>query len=394
MKKSLLFLLACSSVILKGISDDDQTRGLLPGLPALIPLPSLNYTPTPAPQPLKKAAAKESVPAENPASEDTTEPLNLWCLKNLDILPYIFPYLDRQAQGNLALACQGTRGAVQATQGRYAPLALRIPLSGSTTNMLRKRPQEWGPYTHITSITLVLPEGSSIIIPRHFIKFIKKYFPNLKKLVLSRGLDEQGGTLLHCVTHAGYLEEVQELIAQSINISETVNLQTSLGNTPLHLAAVNGQVEVVAELIKHDAAVNTQNSLGYTPLHYASRSGHLNVAIELIAHDANVNAQNNKKETPLHLAAANGHSEIVTKLITYGADVNAQDENSQTPLHLAVKEGHLATVIKLTERGSVVNTHNNYRLTLLRLAELPSCTYEVSTYLESFAHECKDDDEN
>ena len=41
------------------------------------------------------------------------------------------------------------------------------------------------------------------------------------------------------------------------------------GNTPLNIAAQNGNDEVVLSLIKQGASIDTQNDLGNTPLHFA-----------------------------------------------------------------------------------------------------------------------------
>lgn len=145
-------------MMLNGVFGDNGNGGILLGLgrPMLIPLPSLNHEPTPTPQLPKKRENKEGDKRPikkqkkardlvgNPANGDTTAPLDL-CLKNYKMLKNMLLYLNKQEQGNLALVCQGIRQAVQAVQKECMPIALRIPLSEFTAEMLEKRSQlGWG----------------------------------------------------------------------------------------------------------------------------------------------------------------------------------------------------------------------------------------------------------
>ncbi|KAG9400926.1 hypothetical protein AC1031_009648 [Aphanomyces cochlioides] len=61
----------------------------------------------------------------------------------------------------------------------------------------------------------------------------------------------------------------------------TVNERTKFGNTPLHRAAKNGQVEMVlAGLLAHGAQVDAKNNDGLTPLHEAACTGHIAIVNE------------------------------------------------------------------------------------------------------------------
>jgi ankyrin repeat protein len=55
-----------------------------------------------------------------------------------------------------------------------------------------------------------------------------------------------------------------------------------LGNTFLHYAAYDGNIEVVKLLIKKGAYVNATDYDGYTPLHKAAFKGHIEIVKLLI----------------------------------------------------------------------------------------------------------------
>jgi ankyrin repeat protein len=67
--------------------------------------------------------------------------------------------------------------------------------------------------------------------------------------------------------------------------------------TPLHLASQNGHaVKAACKLIESGADVTAPNNGGETPLHLALQEGQVDVAHLLIGRGADVTAQNNKGE--------------------------------------------------------------------------------------------------
>ena len=134
---------------------------------------------------------------------------------------------------------------------------------------------------------------------------------------------------------------------------------------PLHEAAEAGDLDSVTHFINlHNKDVhakkNNQPYYGYTPLHIAAVNGNLAIVTTLLAAGADVNAKNLGKETPLYLAATNGHVSIVSALIAARADVNAKSRESinginLTPLLRAVANGHVSIVSALIAAGADVN---------------------------------------
>ncbi|KAJ8927506.1 hypothetical protein NQ314_020001 [Rhamnusium bicolor] len=110
------------------------------------------------------------------------------------------------------------------------------------------------------------------------------------------------------------------------------------GETPLHLAAIKGDVEQVCKLLAHRADPNVADFAGWTPLHEACNHGWYEVAFRLVQSGANVNAKGLHNDTPLHDAAINGHLKLVKLLVERGADTHAKNSKGKTPVDVAPAE--------------------------------------------------------
>lgn len=78
---------------------------------------------------------------------------------------------------------------------------------------------------------------------------------------------------------SGNLAEVKKLLKKvPIDVSNTSK------QTPLHTAAVEGQLTILIYLIEQKKApINAKDRDGWTPLHCACHSGHLDICDHLIA---------------------------------------------------------------------------------------------------------------
>jgi ankyrin repeat protein len=126
------------------------------------------------------------------------------------------------------------------------------------------------------------------------------------------------------------LEMVRKLLEQNPAL---VNVKSEDGDTPLHIAAGNGQEEVIRLLLSMHAGVNARNekNLGRTPLHYAvgrTRSIEL-----LLAAKADVNAADKEENTPLHMVRSKADAEL---LLAYGGNIEAKNRAAETPLLKAI----------------------------------------------------------
>ena len=92
-----------------------------------------------------------------------------------------------------------------------------------------------------------------------------------------------------------------DVINVLVEYGAATNIQTFTGCTPLHLAAMHGNMEAARLLCLSGSDVNIPEWYnGYTPLHYAINNGHLRVVYLLLEFNAN-----------LDLVSINHHAGIV-----------------------------------------------------------------------------------
>ena len=84
---------------------------------------------------------------------------------------------------------------------------------------------------------------------------------------------------------------------------------------------------------------HARSTTGDTPLHIAAVSGDLRAIDLLLNVGADINAAGENGFTPLHYAAEQNRPEAVRLLLTRGADRNKQDRFGQLPYELAELTG-------------------------------------------------------
>jgi ankyrin repeat protein len=90
-----------------------------------------------------------------------------------------------------------------------------------------------------------------------------------------------------------------------------VNQVGNFGNTPLHVAAVRGDLEELEALLAAGANPGARGELGNTPLHEAVGQGHRAIAERLLKAGADRHVANDNGLTPLQLAEMFGRADIV-----------------------------------------------------------------------------------
>ena len=232
-----------------------------------------------------------------------------------------------------------------------------------------------------------------------------------------------GCSLVHLVCKQGDLEVVEQLLFTDYKFDPMIIDDN--GNTPLHYAAIGGNVEAATLLItKRDVPVDYQNDNNETPLHLACNKGHSTfIQTLVIEHKADINTCDMNNHTPLqravlsgqaevvdcfiknfncsadvkgidgcsllHLACQQRHLELVEQLVTdYKLDPLIVDDNGNTPLHYAALDGktEVATLL-ITKYGSPVNHLNKNNETPLHLA----CTKGHVTFIYTLVTEHKAD---
>ena len=158
--------------------------------------------------------------------------------------------------------------------------------------------------------------------------------------------DNQGNTPLHNAAIHGdlaqddHLQHSAELVKFILANVIYRNPANENGDTPLHEAAKKGFLEICKLICQHVNHTNPENDLGQTPIFNAVEVGKLETVKFLFEIGGDLNLRTHNGNTPLHAAAMNGHTEVVEFILANVVDKSPVNKNGDTPLHKAAKNGY------------------------------------------------------
>ena len=164
--------------------------------------------------------------------------------------------------------------------------------------------------------------------------------------LLSRGFDpnapdEKGQVALYVALRAESAAAVSALMEHP-NLK--VDAANTVGETPLMMAALRGNLPAAQALIDKGGSINKD---GWTPLHYAATGPEPKVVALLLERGARIDAASPIRSTPLMMAAKYGHEASVDLLISRGADVRWRNEAGQGAVEYARQGGREALAARL-----------------------------------------------
>ena len=130
-------------------------------------------------------------------------------------------------------------------------------------------------------------------------------------------------------------EEIIELLKQGVDVN-----YHSYGQTPLHRACWNNNLEIAKLLIESNADINLADKNGWTSLYAACWNNSKDMAKLLIEHKADINLADNDGWTPLHVACWNNSKDAAKLLIENKADIGCKNKNGKTALDTANEDGY------------------------------------------------------
>ncbi|CAH0387286.1 unnamed protein product [Bemisia tabaci] len=154
--------------------------------------------------------------------------------------------------------------------------------------------------------------------------------------------------LLHATVEKGQLQLVKFLLNHCADPNCLYK-----GNTPLHSAVRNGNIEIVQLLLKANCRVNAVDTFGKTPLYYSIDYSKKDKGLEMLKLLLTSGAKINSKKL-LHDAVKYECFEICEVLTNNGANPN-YPRDGHLPLHSAIKSGRTDIVKLLLDAKSNVD---------------------------------------
>jgi ankyrin repeat protein len=128
-----------------------------------------------------------------------------------------------------------------------------------------------------------------------------------------------------------------ELVKNLLEYGADPNLGSEEMETPLHVAAFEGDVKIVQALLSYGANFAAPTVDGKTPLMNAAQSGSTDLIKLLLDAGANPTTRDTSGRTCLHWAAIGDHDDasLVRLVVTAGVDVGVANANGDTALDYA-----------------------------------------------------------
>ena len=150
------------------------------------------------------------------------------------------------------------------------------------------------------------------------------------------------GPITFGITPLHYVQDVK-MAEHFISLGADVKAKDVNGQTPLHHAIIDDNVEMAKLLHKHDPDGLTRPDVyGNTPVTDAIALGHLEVLKSFALSKNDFNAQNNKGNTGLHelmsadryIASADDMKKMFTYVKDMGGHINIRNDEGKTPLDI------------------------------------------------------------
>ncbi|XP_065656728.1 poly [ADP-ribose] polymerase tankyrase-like [Hydra vulgaris] len=172
--------------------------------------------------------------------------------------------------------------------------------------------------------------------------------------IVNNKITNDGDTKMHDAVRDNDIEYITEHIANK-NLTNTENDDAL---TPLLLAIKCNKIEAFKTLLLACDDINQTNSQGLTPLNLASAVGNTDIVKILLEQDnIDVNKSDKGGFSPLHNAARGQFDEIVTMLFNKKANINAIAKDGRSVYRNAcfVQRLSISTMMKLLIMGVKIN---------------------------------------
>ncbi|KAL1498660.1 hypothetical protein AB1Y20_013973 [Prymnesium parvum] len=200
---------------------------------------------------------------------------------------------------------------------------------------------------------------------------LRRHFPRAAQLDLSGGAEAMhaGLTLVHTLLTSALGASGERAADEAVRSAVQCRSPASC-QTPLHHAAVLGDVRAVECLLLHHASPDLKDAKGCTALHRALFWGHHEVVLLLLrTGQCDISSTNHAMEQPIYIAALRGHLTCLRYLLAEEVPRAARAyHDGYTPLHAAVIGKAVPCLRLLLQHGFDVDARNRFGQTALHLA--------------------------
>jgi ankyrin repeat protein len=188
------------------------------------------------------------------------------------------------------------------------------------------------------------------------------YFGKIRSVqaLLSRNADvrlkdSKGFSALHYACRSTQMSSSQ-IFSLLQQIGKDVDATDSHGRTPLHVAALSGNLPCARLALECSADPEKKDDDGRTPLFWAVLSNQLPIVEMLVMElKVNVNTRDKHGRTPIFWAVSNGFKQIAEILLAAGTAVQWKDDEGRSVLHWIASSPVTDTQIELAKM--IVNQH-------------------------------------
>ncbi len=182
-----------------------------------------------------------------------------------------------------------------------------------------------------------------------------------------------GGAMISIVRYNRLVMAVEsdnlDEVKVRVGMGERVNAKDKGygGNSPLHVAVENGNLEIAEFLLSHGAKTNSKNADKRTVLMMLDEDATPELVNLILRYGAKTNLADREGNTALMFAAEYASNEVVQTLISAGANVNASNKKGETALMRAAENGESENVKTLLGAGANAQTRSKEGDTALSL---------------------------
>jgi ankyrin repeat protein len=174
-------------------------------------------------------------------------------------------------------------------------------------------------------------------------------------------LDERGLTPVHKIVLGISSVSLDDYLL-SLSAAD-IDKKDVMGKTPLHFAAVRGDLDAVSTLLQHEADPNVKSDALWTPLHEAAISSNYKSFQPLLMAGAHVDALNSRGQTALSMAAhVRDDPRYFDYLLEYNTNIHLADENGLTPLHRTCVRNRVESARRLIALKADIDALDNKHL--------------------------------